>query len=402
MNLTSCTPGDTLKAIKNIVLSDENSIYFDEEKISKDDVLNYESPYKDMTTTYFKDQLTEEEKLMYDSLVYAYEHGNTEVGFYFDMEDESYEASVMKVIQSLCAENPFFDWNYNYEYGYDPVEARFFIKDAACHSEFLNKKIKAYEKAKEILSTMPGGLSDYDKLVWIYDYITTNINYLDKSELDQYMSSAQPYVYDALIMKTTQCSGFSDTLTMMCNLANIQCITVGGFTDTGVSNNMGHAWNLVKLDGEFYNCDVTNDAAEGDGIELKGLKNKEIKKLKLNFLKSDASIYSGVYRADDKTVITFPKANNNKYDNKANLTVDNLSSSANINLIGKKLMDSEKYVIVHLSSGVKADDPALNDSVNKVLNYLCNNIVSTRQLMVTLEYMASPISNDIVFVKTVE
>ncbi|MBE6051871.1 MAG: hypothetical protein E7214_14795 [Clostridium sp.] len=123
-------------------MSDENSVGFDDEKISKDDVLSYESPYKDMTTTYFKDQLIEEEKLMYDSLVYGYEHNNNEVKFYSATDDANYEESILKVIQSLCAENPFFDWNYNYEYGYNPVEACYYIKDNASHNEFLDKKIK--------------------------------------------------------------------------------------------------------------------------------------------------------------------------------------------------------------------------------------------------------------------
>lgn len=42
MNLTSCAAGDTIKAIKNIVMSDENSVGFDDEKISKDNASHNE------------------------------------------------------------------------------------------------------------------------------------------------------------------------------------------------------------------------------------------------------------------------------------------------------------------------------------------------------------------------
>ncbi|MBE6051870.1 MAG: hypothetical protein E7214_14790 [Clostridium sp.] len=99
---------------------------------------------------------------------------------------------------------------------------------------------------------------------------------------------------------------------MLCNLANIQAVTVSGFTE-----DRGHAWNLVKLDGEFYNCDITNDAGSNED-EIQGLDKKTVKKLKLNFLRSDAVLYSGIYKGDENTKITFPKANSTKYDNKFN------------------------------------------------------------------------------------
>ena len=314
--------------------------------------------------------------------------------YYLYSSSKGLETSIQKVIESLCAENPFYDWNFSYEYEYNPLEGYYAIRDHESHNKFLKQKIKAYEKAKEIISTMPENLSEYYKFAWIYNYITTDIKYINQDELDAYLSNPQPYIYDALIMKTTQCSGFSDTLTLMCNIAGIQTITVPGITED--TENIGHAWNLVNINGQFYNCDATSDSSDENDI-LKNLNN-----LKLNFLKSDDYIYSTIYKPMEGLSIAFPKASDKKYDVlDGTLTLDNITSNKNLNLIGKALLDREKYVIVHLTNKITENDPAINEAANYVLNYLCNNILATtRDISVEVQTVFNKASSDIIFIKT--
>lgn len=86
----------------------------------------------------------------------------------------------------------------------------------------------------------------------------------EKISKDDVLSYESPY-------KDMTTTYFKDQLTMLCNLANIQAVTVSGFTE-----DRGHAWNLVKLDGEFYNCDITNDAGSNED-EIQGLDKKTVK-----------------------------------------------------------------------------------------------------------------------------
>ena len=50
------------------------------------------------------------------------------------------------------------------------------------------------------------------------------------------------------------CRGFAGIVRDVFNSVNIDCIVI-----SGISNNGGHAWNQIKLDGEWYNIDITWD-----------------------------------------------------------------------------------------------------------------------------------------------
>ncbi len=50
------------------------------------------------------------------------------------------------------------------------------------------------------------------------------------------------------------CRGFAGIVRDVFNSVNIDCIVI-----SGESNEAGHAWNQIKLDGEWYNIDVTWD-----------------------------------------------------------------------------------------------------------------------------------------------
>ena len=52
------------------------------------------------------------------------------------------------------------------------------------------------------------------------------------------------------------CLGYASTFQLMMDLSGIECLTVRGMSHGGTAE---HAWNLVKLDGEWYAVDTTWD-----------------------------------------------------------------------------------------------------------------------------------------------
>ena len=102
--------------------------------------------------------------------------------------------------------------------------------------------------------------SDYDKIKGVYDWICTNVTY-DYDGLAA-QNSLQIYTaYAALVKRTSVCQGYASLFYRMMLELGVDCRVITGTVDGGA-----HAWNIVKLDGVYYNVDATFDAAylQGD------------------------------------------------------------------------------------------------------------------------------------------
>lgn len=62
--------------------------------------------------------------------------------------------------------------------------------------------------------------------------------------------------YGVLICHTGNCWGYSSTFQLFMDMLGIECITVYGTPNNG---GVEHAWNMVRLDGEWYCVDVAWD-----------------------------------------------------------------------------------------------------------------------------------------------
>jgi hypothetical protein len=111
----------------------------------------------------------------------------------------------------------------------------------------LDAKCEAIYKSLQL-----DGLSDYAKVREIYEYIGTNFVY------DDSLSIFSPYY--GLKTGTMVCQGYSLLLTKLLWLAGVpNRILIG---DGGGEP---HSWNIVKLNGSWYDLDVTWDAAQRIG-----------------------------------------------------------------------------------------------------------------------------------------
>ena len=93
------------------------------------------------------------------------------------------------------------------------------------------------------------GESDYMKIKKIYQYVGTHFNY--DTTLSKFTH------YDGLTTGTMVCKGYALLTYKLLWRAGIPARIV-----VGVSSNQPHGWNIVKLDGAWYNLDTTWDAAD--------------------------------------------------------------------------------------------------------------------------------------------
>ena len=105
----------------------------------------------------------------------------------------------------------------------------------------------------EIVSTIDPGDSEYEKELAIHDYLTENLSY-DKSLTRLDSEARYPKlgcrIYGALVDKKTICTGYTHAFQYLCYQVGINSGRVYGER---------HVWNSVKIDGEWYQVDVTWD-----------------------------------------------------------------------------------------------------------------------------------------------
>ncbi len=91
-------------------------------------------------------------------------------------------------------------------------------------------------------------MSDYEKALRLHDVLCAHVEY-DRTLVSDYIHTA----YGALVNGLAVCDGYTKAYQLLLRKAGISSHEVTG--DAGG----GHAWNLVKLDGEYYYTDVTWD-----------------------------------------------------------------------------------------------------------------------------------------------
>ena len=111
-----------------------------------------------------------------------------------------------------------------------------------------------------VVAGIPDGASDFDKVLYLHDYLVQNYAY-DYAGLAEENATGNPVaVRDAYTFfqgKVGVCQAYMLGMIALCEEAGIPCLPV-------TSEEMEHAWNLVKLDGEWYHVDVTWDDAGGE------------------------------------------------------------------------------------------------------------------------------------------
>ncbi len=128
-----------------------------------------------------------------------------------------------------------------------------------------------YENAKEVLrEIINDDMSDYEKVLAIYQWMAFNVAY--DYDVDQY---EQDWIYytgfyleGVFIDHVAVCDGIAKAFVVMCQMEGIPCVRV-----TGEASGTGHAWNKVKIGGQWYIIDPTwgntaNDTQEWEYLSF--------------------------------------------------------------------------------------------------------------------------------------
>ena len=99
-------------------------------------------------------------------------------------------------------------------------------------------------------------MSDYDKELALYTWLTGNVSY-DQAHYEKKGAPRTSYEpYGPLVKGKGVCLGYATAFQLLMDMADIECITVTGAAFMSREN---HAWNMVRLNGEWYCVDPTWD-----------------------------------------------------------------------------------------------------------------------------------------------
>ena len=102
------------------------------------------------------------------------------------------------------------------------------------------------------------GLSEYDKVKGVYEFL---INYT-RYDLSYHGKT----VYELARDGAAVCEGYTRATQYMLTKLGVEAIYVSG--DTVGGGDEGHAWNIVKINGKYYQVDTTwGDVEDSDGTE---------------------------------------------------------------------------------------------------------------------------------------
>jgi len=157
------------------------------------------------------------------------------------------------VMYSVYYDNPEMFWwacNYRYWWNSDTVITKI-------EFTYLFEKEKMQDVYDQFLSmSFPivfyAALldNDIDKVKYIHDYLCKSIVYdYDAFNSGNYGGKLQT-AYSAICEYKTVCAGYSRAFAYYCQQLGIPCVVLSG---------SGHAWNIITLDGNTYQMDVTWD-----------------------------------------------------------------------------------------------------------------------------------------------
>lgn len=202
----------------------------------------------------------------YDEFYYAIGHALHNFESSIELQITKYNSQDYKldVINKVVEDYP------NVDYGYNGAEASIIAYKNGTAKMTINIKYefsKEYmmemrrlseEKAEEIISkVIKTGMSDYEKELALHDYVVNNSKY-DKRLFTGNMPLESYTDYGILVEGTGVCAGYARALYRLLNMVDIECMYVTGYGDNGTGP-VGHAWNIVKIEGEYYHLDSTWD-----------------------------------------------------------------------------------------------------------------------------------------------
>lgn len=115
-------------------------------------------------------------------------------------------------------------------------------------------------KADEIVSRIiKPGMSEYEKVLAVHDHMILNSVY-DRANADNASVPPEEHeAYGVLVNGVGVCDSYAKAVKLLLDKAGMECVLIEGTGAEAPGKSADHAWNIVRIDGEYYHLDATWD-----------------------------------------------------------------------------------------------------------------------------------------------
>lgn len=179
---------------------------------------------------------------------------------------QQYE-TLMDVFQKVYYQNPYVlgVTSYRYDYATLTLEVNY------CYSmdEIAQKQSELRAASEKIIGdVITNSMSEEEKCRAIYDYFNDNTSYdddaVEAAEENNFTKGGDWKehedafnAYGIIVKKRGVCQSYALSYKLLCSLCGVESKVITGYLD----GSLPHAWSAVKLDGEWYQTDCTNNAS---------------------------------------------------------------------------------------------------------------------------------------------
>ena len=243
---------------------------------------------EDQYQEYYFNLLSEDEQRIYRQMLNGIRERQNE--FYLTSADEDV---ISKVYHALLKDHPELFWVHNreevYTTSYKGTDyCRFSPGYTYTEQEISEIMTEMQNVVNEVNAEITQNTSDYDKVKMIYTYLIDHTEY-EASDDDQNIAGV-------FWKKKAVCAGYARAVQYLLEQLGIPCIYVEG---SARDSDEGHAWNIVKINGQYYYVDATNgdqpSFLEGGAVQL-----EEHKTVIYDYLCPFPQEYEQVYTASDE------------------------------------------------------------------------------------------------------
>lgn len=221
------------------------------------------TPKREVKTSYSYDNLSSDKlRELYNKID---EYAEIAAIGYFTIDAPLNEMQLSEAVEAYKNDHPEVFWlKSDFEYIDNDDSTSLFLSysvqpDNSDPDRLKKAKEKFNKTVDKIVDGAPKNATDYELELYANDYLVDNCVYDKEAAETEELEGHENDAYGALVEKKAVCEGYSRAFQLLCNRLGVDCISISGFGD-GES----HAWNNVKLDGEWYEVDVTWNDTDGD------------------------------------------------------------------------------------------------------------------------------------------
>ena len=279
----------------------------------------------------------------------------------FYAEGNLSEYQITQAVEAYKNDHPEVFWLKSYcEYENFDYETGIWLTYTMSGDKLVTAKKEFNTAVDTISQSVPYG-TECEREEYIHNYIINNCDYDEEAAESEEVQGNENDAYGVFVDGKAVCEGYSKAFQLLCNKANIDCVLLSGIADSD-----NHAWNGVKIGGDWYQIDVTWDDVDDfiyDSHEYFNLTDSlmyEEHTLSPKYSEIDAESFLNL-----KSWCNFyvPKCTAEKYNyhnycyNYKYPTVSNLDDSDNVSTaIAKAAKNGEEYFVVIVDENVNYDD----------------------------------------------